>query len=236
VQRLARRPLTAALVAAFALLPGALPAAEYVDATGRAVEVPEVTDRVFAAGSPAGALLYVLKPEAMINWPHAPTPEQKALLRPEYRDLPELPELVGEDGAVNLAALRQADPDLVVDFGTVNERYIEAAERVQAEGGVPYLLIDGSLDATPAALRQLGAALGVADRGTELAAYAEETLALVDATLAKVPEAERPRIYLARGTDGLTSGRRGSINAEALERVGAINVVESGGERNFVEV
>ena len=42
--------------------------------------------------------------------------------------------------------------------------------------------------------------------------------------LAEVPQDQRPRVYLARGPDGLETGLQGSINTEIIERVGAINV------------
>lgn len=88
------------------------------------------------------------------------------------------------------------------------------------------MLIDGSFANTPAAIRQLADVLGVGPRGEALAAYAEETFARVDATLARVPSEARPRIYLARGPEGLESAAKGSINAEILERTGAVNVTE----------
>lgn len=48
----------------------------------------------------------------------------------------------------------------------------------------------------------------------------------MDRVLADVPLAKRPRVYLARGAEGLETGSRGSINTEIIERVGGINVVE----------
>ena len=37
-------------------------------------------------------------------------------------------------------------------------------------------------------------------------------------------EAERSRVYLARGPDGMESGLKGSINTEIIERAGGRNV------------
>ncbi len=68
--------------------------------------------------------------------------------------------------------------------------------------------------------------LGVRARGEELAHAAEQTFARVDKTITEVPADKRPRVYLARGPEGLESGSRGSINTEIIERVGGINVVE----------
>jgi iron complex transport system substrate-binding protein len=68
-----RRGLVRGLIAALlcvAMVPSAPQSAsarDIVDATGRAVAVPDAPARVFAAGPPASVLLYALKPEAMIG-------------------------------------------------------------------------------------------------------------------------------------------------------------------------
>ena len=49
--------------------------------------------------------------------------------------------------------------------------------------------------------------------------------------LAQVPQDKRPRVYLARGPDGLETGLRGSINTEIIERVGGRNVAEAAAQR-----
>jgi iron complex transport system substrate-binding protein len=128
-------------------------------------------------------------------------------------------------------------PDLILDFGSVRDTYVDLANRVQAQTGIPYLLIDGRFENTPAALRLLGEALGVPERGEALAQDAEATFARIDALLAEVPEAERPRAYLARGPEGLESGVVGSINTEILERAGGVNVLgRSDTARGLVQV
>jgi iron complex transport system substrate-binding protein len=47
--------------------------------------------------------------------------------------------------------------------------------------------------------------------------------------VARVPTAQRPRVYYARGPKGLETAARGSINVESLERLGARNVAEMPG-------
>ena len=52
-----------------------------------------------------------------------------------------------------------------------------------------------------------------------------------------MPQEERPRVYLARGPDGLETGLQGSINTEIIERAGAINVAldPSGARRGIAQ-
>jgi len=195
------------------------------DSAGRIVEVPDTVERIFAAGPPASVLVYVLAPEMLTGWPRALRPLERKYVAGPFRDLPELGRLTGRGDTANLEVILGIDPDIIVDFGSVRDTYISLADAVQAQTGIPYLLIDGRFDATPQALRLLGRAIGREARGEALARYTESTFEEIDAILAKVPEHERPRVYLARGPDGLESGSVGSINTEIIERAGGMNAV-----------
>jgi iron complex transport system substrate-binding protein len=196
------------------------------DSAGRTVEIPEKIAKVFAAGPPASTLLYVLAPQDMIGWIRAPREPEKPFLLPATRNLPELGRLTGRGDTLNLERLLADKPDLIIDFGTINDTFKSLADRIQTQTGIPYLLIDGRFESTPKALRLLGDILSVRERSESLAKAAEQIFAEVDGVLAKVPADKRPRVYLARGPEGLESGSRGSINTEIIERVGAVNVVE----------
>ena len=224
-----RRNAVRAIVAlAMMLCTASVAARTVVDSAGRSVEVPDRVERVFAAGPPASVLLYVLAPDTMTGWPRAPHAYERPYLAEAYRDLPETGRLTGRGGTTNLEVLLDTDPDLVLDFGSVRDTYISLAERVQEQTGIPYVLVDGRFENTPAALRLVGDVLGVGERGEALAQYVEGLFAELDAVLDRVPEDERPRVYLARGPDGLETGLKGSINTEIIERAGGRNVADPG--------
>lgn len=220
------RGTISALVGLLVLIATPVLARSVTDSAGRSVQVPDKIARVFAAGPPASILLYMLAPQDMIGWPRTPREPEMKFLLPAVRTLPELGRLTGRGDTLNLERLLAAKPDLVVDFGTINDTYRSLADRVQAQTGIPYLLIDGRFENTPAALRLLANVLGVEDRGEALARAAENILARADRIVAQIPLAKRPRVYLARGPEGLETGSRGSINTEIIERAGGINVVE----------
>jgi iron complex transport system substrate-binding protein len=217
------------LLLILALLALPVQARTVTDSAGRVVEVPDEITTVFAAGPPASVLVYVLKPEALTGWPRALRPEERAYIAEPFRDIPETGRLTGRGGEANLERVLQIRPDLIVDFGSVRDTYVDLADRVQEQTGIPYLLIDGRFDNTAEALRLLGEALGVAERGEALARDMEETFARLDGLLEGVPEEERPRVYLARGPEGLETGMKGSINTEIIERAGGRNVADDGG-------
>ncbi len=171
----------------------------------------------------------MLAPEKMTGWPNPPTPEERPYIAPQYRDLPALGRLTGRGGTANLEVVLKVKPDLILDFGSVRDTYVSLADNVQEQTKIPYVLIDGRFEATPAALRLLGDILGLKERGEQLAKYVEDTFAEIDTALAATPPDKRPRVYLARGPDGLETGVVGSINTEIIERAGGRNVAEAAG-------
>lgn len=108
-----------------------------VDSAGRSVEIPDEVDTVFAAGPPAAILLYIVKPEAMTGWPRALRPDEREFIAEPYRDLPETGRLTGRGGEANLERVLQIQPDLILDFGSVRDTYVDLANRVQDQTGIP---------------------------------------------------------------------------------------------------
>jgi iron complex transport system substrate-binding protein len=218
------------------LLPLAQAQHTVVDSAGRPVAVPAEIKRVFAAGPPASIFLYVLAPDRLLGWPRGLRADEQSFIAAPYRELPELGRLTGRGDTANLEVILAARPDIIFDFGSLAPTYVSLADRMQQQTSVPYLLIDGTFANTAASLRLLGDILDVAARAEQLARYTEQQLRAVDQVLAKVPLAQRPRVYFARGPDGLETGVRGSINTEIIERVGAVNVAEAPSQEGLARV
>lgn len=219
--------------AAFA---AAVAAATVVDDAGRRVELPDRIERVYAAGPPASVLVYALAPDKLVGWTRSLSADEAAFLPPRYAALPELGRLTGRGNTANVEVVLRARPDLIVDSGAVAPTFASLADRVQAQTGVPYLLLDGRFDRLPQTLRTLGALIADAQRTEDLAAYVERTLATAGARVARVPEQARPRVYYARGPNGLQSAPPGSINVETIEFLGARNVVDVTATRGLLNV
>jgi iron complex transport system substrate-binding protein len=218
----------AATALAFLLAGAAAAAARDVeDATGRRFTLPEVVERVFAAGPPAGLVIYSMAPGKLLGWTRAPSREQLRMLPPDA-DKPSTGRLTGRGGEANVESVLRLKPDLIVDIGSTDATYVSLAARVQETTGVPHLLFDGRLAALPATYRLLGGVLG-ADRAEEQARWIESRLERIRKAVDPLPAERRPGVYLARGPDGLESGRPGSITAEIIEVAGGRNVVPPGG-------
>lgn len=184
--------------------------------------------RVFAAGPPAAVLVAALAPERLLGWPQTLQPEARTLLTPVLASLPTVGRLSGRGSTISVESLLSLRPDLIIDAGTVDAHYRSMAERIAAQTGIPFVLVDGRMGQSAQQLREAGRLLGVEKRGEQLASQADAVLALAQRQRDQT-HSPPPRVYLARGTDGLETGWAGAINAELLEFAGARNVAEMPG-------
>ncbi|HEV2301983.1 MAG TPA: ABC transporter substrate-binding protein [Stellaceae bacterium] len=220
-----RSPAARAMIL-FALVLFAAPsrASDFVDAAGRRVLLPAHVERVMAAGPAAAVLLYALAPAKLVGWTRPLSPGERAYLPIKYANLPVSGRLTGPHPTASAATVARLRPDLVIDWGRVSPDAVATAVATQQATGIPYILLDGTIENTPALLREVGAMLGVDDRAHKLSKAAEEAIDSLRGRLLIQPPEKRPRVYYGRGEDGLETGRLGSLASEDIEEAGAVNV------------
>ena len=222
-----------AFLATLAALPAARLLGGSAAATAREMRVfgtlprPDRVRRVFAAGPPAAVLAHVLAPDRLLGWPMPLPPEARAFLSPAVRERPFLGRLSGRGSTMPLEKLLALAPDLILDTGTVDATYLSAAENVHERTGIPYLLVPGRLADSAWQLSEAGRLLGAPERGATLAREAERLLA--EARGSRRGGAREPRVYVARGPDGLETVKEGSLNAESLALAGGRSVANGPG-------
>ncbi len=211
-----------AVVLAFIAL-GALPAVagEFTDSAGRIVQLPDHVSRVMAADPTAEVLVYVLAPNKLVGWTR---PLPPGALPPRLGRIRAVGQLTGPNPSATAATVTRLHPDLIIDSGMVTPERAALADQISQATGVPYILIDNSFDRTPMMLRTIGRVLGVADRADDLAGSAEHAINALRGRLLIQPATQRPKVYYARGPNGLETGLPGSGAAASIDAAGAINV------------
>jgi iron complex transport system substrate-binding protein len=215
-----RRAILAGIAATVAS-PALAQPATVRDGVGREIARPASVSRVFTAGAPAAILLYTLAPDLLIGWPDSNRPQALPFLLPEIRDRPAIGRITGRGNSANLEGVLARKPDLILDVGSTGRTYVELAERVQAQTGIPYALLDGRFAQIPASYRSLGQLVGREARAEQLARWCEAAMADITGRIAKIPSEARPSVYYARGPRGLETGLGNSINVETLSFLGA---------------
>jgi iron complex transport system substrate-binding protein len=206
------------------------------DSAGRTVVVPARIERIYAAGPPAGILVFAVAPDKLLGWTNAWRDAEKPYIPARYLELPVLGRMTGRGNTANVEVLLAARPDVIVDYGAVTPTYVSLAERVQAQTRIPYILLDGAFDRIAPAMEMVGTLAGTSASAARLVRYTQEMLATLTQRIAQVPAQQRPRVYYARGPNGLTTGLAGSINVEIIERVGARNAAAELGGGGLVQV
>lgn len=192
---------------------------EIVDMAGRWVQLPERILRIHAPQPYTQVLAHMVAPEMLIG--HQPILRRaldRRWLRPEMLDLP------GLSAADDPERIRQLKPDIVLLKGNGRSDLGDLLE-LHAHLGLPLVCVDlDEIDAYPAALEFLGGLVGKGERGRQLADHARQVLARVDQVVARVPLAERLRVYYAESADGLSTECDESFHADAIKRAGGVIV------------
>src|SRR5271165_1694197 len=199
-------------------------AADFVDSTERYVVLPDRVGRVMAADQSAAVLVFVLAPEKLLGWSRPLTREQRAYLPAKFARLPVAGHLNRPALTATVDTIARLHPDLIIETGIVSPEAAARADAVQQQSGVPYILLDGSIQRIPDTLTTVGAMLGVAERGEDLASYARNAIDGLRGRLLITESTDRPFVYYGRGADGLETGLGRSQVMAAIDQAGVINV------------
>jgi iron complex transport system substrate-binding protein len=208
-----RLPVAAALVLLLSALAAPATAADFTDAAGRHVVLPEHVSRILPAERNAEVMVYALAPDKLVGSSRRLGHRARLLWEPR-------------DGPASMAATAlQLRADLIIDAGTVTPQRAAFADAVMRQTGIPYVLVDDSFTRMPRSMRTIGAIIGADFRhNRELWRYAEHAIAALRGQLLIEAASGRPRVYYARGFDGLTTALPGTPAGEAIAEAGAINV------------
>jgi len=229
--RLSTAPVAALLLTA--LVAASAQARDYTDSAGRRVVLPDHVAHVLTAGPSADALVYVLAPDELMGWSRAPAPPD---LPKGAAALPVTGLMLGPSAADAAGTVSRLHPDLVIAAGMVTPERAALADQLQQQTGVPVILVDDSMTRIALVLRSVGAVLGVKDRADDIATYAEHAVDSLRGRLLIQPAQPRPRVYYARGANGLETALPGSPAGEMLDEAGAINVAGALGRDQRVQV
>jgi iron complex transport system substrate-binding protein len=199
-------------------------AREVIDMAGRKVIVPDKLSRVFGSAPPLNVLLNAVAPDLMIGISFKIEEPAKKFFPAHVQGLPVVGGIFGVGQQMNPETVVALKPDLAlawkspfIDQGKIEEAF--------AKMGIPVVFITlDTLADWPRALRFTAKLLGREAAAEAEAAYIEKALARLAATVDKVPEIRRQRVYYAEGPDGLATDCNRSFHTEAIELAGGHNV------------
>lgn len=194
------------------------------DMDGNKVTIPATIKKVYCT-SPIGTyIVYTLAPDKLLGWNTALTDTAKPYIAEKYRDLPALGGTMGGKNTFNVEAIIALKPDIILNMN-YNHENNDMVNQLASQSGIPVVNISSGLKDTPDSYRALGKVLGVEARGNELADYTKGILDKVSTMVAKVPDAEKAKVYYAESADGLSTDGNDSMHTEVIKFINAVNVV-----------
>lgn len=147
----------------------------FTDSAGRTIEVPNKIQKVAVSGPLAQIALYALAPEMLAGVSQKWDPTTVQFIQPSYAALPELGQLYGGKGELNLETLLNSGAEVVIDIGEPKDSVVEDLNGLQEKTGLPFVHITANLDNMGDAYRLLGKLLGKEEKAETLAKYCDAT-------------------------------------------------------------
>ena len=143
----------------------------------------------------------------------------------EVRYLPTFGQFYGSKANLNMESLIDARPQIIIDLGDAKDTIADDMDRIQKQTGIPTVFIEADLDDMAAAYRMLGDILNRADMAEPLAQFIEKSVAMAQENSAKIPESQRLSVLFGTGSTGLACNAAGSVQADVIDLVGAVNAI-----------
>ena len=186
----------------------------FTDSTGREVEVPVQIDKVALSGPMSQIVLFALCPDKLVGVSNAWSKEAQEYLDEKYFNMPQIGQLYGGKGELNLEALLQSGAQVVIDVGEPKGGIKEDMDSLQQQTGIPFIHITADTESYPAAYRMLGDLLNMKDEAQTLAAYCEK---IYDRTVSIAGSVEKANVLYVTGDAGQNVIASGSYHAEILD-------------------
>lgn len=199
----------------------------FTDDAGRAVTVPKSITRIAASGSTAQMILMTVAPSLLVGLSSSPSTAQMPYFPEDMWYLPTFGQFYGSKANLNMESLIAAQPQLIIDLGDAKESVRDDMDRIQSQTGIPTIFLEATLETMPSAYRKLGTLLGCEEEAEARAVYIEQTLAMAAENVAKIPQSQRKTVLFGTGATGLACNAEGSVQADVLPLVGAVNAIQT---------
>lgn len=197
----------------------------FTDSVGREVELPTNIERVAISGPLAQIVVFALCPDKLVGIASKWDKTAEQFLDTAYYNLPELGQLYGGKGELNLETLLNSGAQVVIDVGEPKGTIVEDLDGLTEQTGIPFVHITATIAAMGDAYRKLGELLHMPEEAEVLAAYCDRVYA---DTLRIAGSVEKANLLYITGENGLNVIAKDSYHAEIIDLLSNnLAVVES---------
>lgn len=198
----------------------------FTDSAGREITLPKDIKKIAPSGPLAQIVLYTACPDRLCGLAADFSEDAKQYIDEKYWGLPKFGQFYGKNASLNMEALIAEAPDVIVDIGEAKDTVKEDMDALSEQLGIPTVFIEATLPTMEEAYNMLGELCGDTKQAGELAAYSKEVMEKSANIAASLKDDAKTSVYFALGDQGLNTNARGSIHADVIEQIGAVNVAD----------
>ena len=187
---------------------------QFTDSVGRVVELPAEITKVAISGPLAQIVVFALCPDKLVGVASAWDATAEQYLATEYYNLPELGQLYGGKGELNLETLLASGAQVVIDVGEPKDTIVEDLDALQQQTGIPFVHITATTATMADAYTKLGELLNMPEEAKVLSDYCAKVYAR---TLEISNSVEKANMIYCLGDTGLNVIANGSYHAEVID-------------------
>ncbi|MHC1749407.1 MAG: ABC transporter substrate-binding protein [Cellulosilyticaceae bacterium] len=200
------------------------------DMAGRDVEIPASVEKIYGTNAIASMMVYTLNPDKLLGWNYELNKLEKKYILEKYQTLP----VLGMGDNINAEAIIKTGVGVGINVVSINDKNKQETDKLQEKLGIPIVMVDTDLTASPEAYTFLADILGEQERGKTLSDYAKKVLD--NTKKAQIPEDKRVKVYYGNGENSLNTAPKGTVSSEVLDLVQVENVANVEGAKGRVDV
>ena len=214
---------------------------EFTDSTGRTVTLPASITKIAISGPLSQIYILPLAGDMLVGVSTAYAEDAQSYLPAYIYEKAEIGQLYGGKGEMDLEALLTAAPDVVIDIGEAKKTTADDLTALTEQTGIPFIHIDATVATAPEAYRILGRLLDREEKAEELAAWCEDTYAMISAMMEQVDAAgARKTLLYCLGDKGVNVIAKCSFHGETInfmsDNLAVVEDVVSSGAGNEVDL
>lgn len=196
----------------------------FKDDLGREVILKTKISKVAPAGNPAQVMLHIFEPTKMVGVSSKFSKSVEKFISEDLKKLPEFGAFYGKKSNLNMEAVINSAPDVIIDMGEKKKGIDEDLNKLQEQLKIPVVFIELTLEKLPESFKRVSEVLGNEERGKELSEYIQKTYDEIKQNKEKIKDVKT--VYYGGGKTGLFANAKGSIQADIVEFIGAKNPIE----------
>lgn len=136
----------------------------FKDDLGREVTLKQNITRVAPSGNPAQVMLHIYEPNKLVGIASKFSKSTEKYISEDLKKLPEFGAFYGKKANLNMEAVINAKPDVIIDMGEKKKGIEEDLNKLQEQLKIPVVFIELTLDKLPEAFERLAEVLGNKER------------------------------------------------------------------------